>query len=82
MSILRFDQALFNIDKKFRDRIITSYKEIKSRYAKALYRSEFYTTGLSAGKFCECILRLLLHNLTGAFTPFGTHIKYFNDELS
>lgn len=80
MSTLTIDQALSNVEKKFRDRITTSYKEIKSRYSKALYNSEYDTAGLSAGKFCESVLRFLQHDLTATFIPFGTHIRNFNDE--
>jgi len=80
MNIQTLDQALFNIDKKFRDKIISSYKEIKSRYSKSLYSLEYDSAGLSAGKFCESILRFLQDKLTGTFIPFGTHVKNFNDE--
>lgn len=82
MSILTLDQALANIDKKFRDKIISSYQEIKLRYSKALYNSEFDTAGLSAGKFCEGVLRFLQYNLTGTNIPFDKHIQNFNDECS
>ncbi|MFT3702542.1 MAG: hypothetical protein QM802_09240 [Agriterribacter sp.] len=80
MSILTIDQAFSSIDKKFRDKIILSYKEIKSRYSKAIYNAEYDASGLSSGKFCESILRFLQHTLIGTFIPFGTHIKNFNDE--
>lgn len=80
MSILTLDQALNSIDKKFREKIISSYHEIKSRYSKALYNAEFDTAGLSGGKFCETILRFLQNELTSTNIPFGTHVTNFNDE--
>src|SRR5574343_133759 len=80
MSIVTLDQTLSKIDKKFRDKIIKSYHEIKSRYSKALYSSEYDTAGISAGKFSETILRFLQEELTGNFIPFASHITNFNEE--
>ncbi len=39
----------------------------------------FDAAGISAGKFCESVLRLLQHELTGQSTPFGKHIPNFPD---
>ncbi len=80
MSTAKLESALQNIDKKFREKILAYYLEIKSRYSKALYNSEYDSAGLSAGKFCEAVLRLLQNKLTGTNIPFGTHIPNFNDE--
>ena len=72
--------ALSSIPAKFRTKIIGSYLELKRRYQKARFDSAWDTSGLSAGKFCESVLRFLQHELTGSSTPFGTHIKNFPDE--
>lgn len=80
MSTLTVDQALAGVDDIFRKKVIDSYKEIKNRYSKSLYSLEYDSTGLSVGKFCETILRLLQHKLTGTFTDFGVQINGFDDE--
>lgn len=72
--------ALAKIDSKFRSRIIKSYLELKRRYAESSFNLSFDTTGLSAGKFCEAILRFSQNELTGTLIPFGTHIPNFSDE--
>lgn len=82
MSTLPFEQVFIHLDKKIVNKIIGAYREIKDRYYKSQYTSEYDTAGLSAGKFCEAVLRLLQKELTGTFTPFGTHISNFNDECN
>lgn len=72
--------ALAGIPKKFRDRIIKSYIEMKRRFAEARSDSAWDTSGLSAGKFCEATFRFLQENLTGSSIPFGQHIPNFPDE--
>lgn len=74
------EQALINVPKHFRSRIIDSYTELKRRYAKAIHDASWDTPGLSAGKFCESVLRFLQNELTGSNILFGTHIKNFPDE--
>lgn len=74
------EDALINIPKVFRTRILKEYREIKKRYTAALYSSEFDAAGLSTGKFSETMLRFLQHALTGASTAFGKHIPNFPDE--
>ena len=74
------DAALQGIPKKFRSRILTAYLELKSRYARATYDGEWDTGGLSAGKFCEAVIRFLQKQLTGDNTRFGIHIQNFPDE--
>ncbi|NUM43033.1 MAG: hypothetical protein HUU45_15565 [Leptospiraceae bacterium] len=68
--------ALNSIPANFRDKIVKSYLEIKQRYLESRYES----VGLSAGKFCESVLRLLQSLLTSSYTPFGQQIPNFADE--
>lgn len=82
MSTLTLDEALKNVDSKFRDKIIESYHEIKNRYSKSLFNEEFDSTGLSIGKLCETTLRFLQHELTDTYIPFGQHISNFTDECN
>ena len=79
-SKTELDAALSAVPKQFRSRIIDSYLELKRRYREARYDAEWDTSGLSAGKFCESVLRFLQHQLTGASIPFGKHIANFADE--
>jgi len=72
--------ALAKIDTKFRQRIIGAYLELKKRYSEARYNSDWDSSGLSAGKFCEAVFRHLQHTLTGGSIPFGKHIPNFADE--
>lgn len=73
--------AFGSIPDKFKKRIIDSYLEVKRRHSQALYDDSAYDiAGLSAGKFCESVLRFLQYNLTGLNTPFGRHIPNFIDE--
>ncbi len=74
------DSALTDIPKKFRDKVISSYLELKNRYKEAQYDSSYDAAGLSAGKFCESVLRFLQQELTGTFIPFGSNINNFPDE--
>jgi hypothetical protein len=41
---------------------------------------KYDSAGLSAGKFCEAVLRLEQHQLTGTSIPFGQAIPNFADE--
>lgn len=68
--------ALANVPSDFRTRIIKAYLELKSRQAEGKHDS----AGLSAGKLCESVVRLLQHELKKAFTPFGQQITNFNAE--
>ena len=74
------DTALASIPKKFRSRIISSYLELKRRYREARYDSAWDSSGLSAGKFCESVIRFLQHELTGTSVAFGKHIPNFANE--
>lgn len=71
--------ALSKAPSKFRKRIVDSYIEIKRRHREAVSGSSLDAAGLSAGKFCESVIRLLQHVLTGNNIPFGTHIPNFPD---
>ena len=70
------EQALANIPKKFRDKLAQTYLEIKREQAE----SKFEATGLSAGKFCEVVIRLLQDEITGTSIPFGKKIPNMADE--
>jgi len=74
--------ALGNIDKKFRERIIDTYLELKHRGFKANYSKEFDGAGISVGKFCETVFRFLENELKGTYTPFGSPISNLAGELT
>lgn len=75
-----FESALAGIPKSFRTKIGESYKELKRRASQADHSLAWDTAGLSAGKFCETVFRLLQYVLTGKYLPFGKHIANFPDE--
>jgi hypothetical protein len=70
------DAALANVPAEFRNRIIKSYLELKSRHAE----NKHDAAGLSAGKFCESVVRLLQHELNKTVIPFGQRIRNLSDE--
>lgn len=70
------EAALQNIPDKFRGKLIDSYLELKRRFIESQYES----AGLSAGKFCEVLIRLLQHEVSGTSTPFGSSIPNMADE--
>lgn len=74
--------ALSLVPKKFRSRIVETYLELKRRYSEARYDKSHDAAGLSAGKFCEAVLRFLQHELTGTNDAFGKHIPNFIDACS
>ncbi len=74
-----FDQALASAPAKYRNRIVAVYTEIKRRQREASVSGSFDAAGISAGKFCESVIRLLQHQLTGQSIPFGKHIPNFPD---
>lgn len=74
------NNALASIPKKFRARILDTYKDIKKRFGEALYDSDYDSAGLSTGKFVESVLRFLQHELTGISIPFGQHIPNLPDQ--
>ena len=67
--------ALANVPADYRSRVIKSYLELKSRHAERKHDA----AGLSAGKLCETVLRLLQNQLGQTVTPFGQPIPNFHD---
>lgn len=78
-SSVGLDSALANAPLKFRSRIIDAYTKIKRRHREAAFGNSFDAAGLSVGKFCESVIRLLQHELTGESIQFGKHIPNFPD---
>lgn len=70
------EQALENVPKKFRMKIIDTYLAVKRSHVEANYDS----SGLNAGKFCEVLIRLLQHEVTNSHTAFGKAIPNMADE--
>jgi hypothetical protein len=70
------DVALGAIPKNFRQKLIEYYLRLKQRLAKRDYEA----SGLSAGKFCEMVLRTLQHEITGTSISFNKSIGNFYDE--
>lgn len=70
------DDALQSVPKKFRDRLVQSYVELKRNCAE----SRIEAAGLSAGKFCEVALRFLQNATTSSHIAFGKKIPNFADE--
>lgn len=75
------ENALANLPAKFRTRLVKHYAEIKTRIAKARFDREYDTSGLSAGKFSEVVLRLLQEKLTAQHIPFEKAIGNFAAEV-
>lgn len=69
-SSLLLDQALANVKKKFRVKLIDAYLGVKRGYTEAKYES----AGTQCGKFCEILLRLLQEEITGTHIEFGKPI--------
>lgn len=67
--------ALGNIPTEYRGRIIKAYLDVKARHAEAKHDA----AGLSAGKLCEAVLRLLQSQLGQAVTPLGQQIPNFQN---
>jgi len=68
--------ALANVPSDFRARIIKTYLDLKARHSEG----KFEAAGLSAGKLCESVIRLLQQELKGSHTPFGQQIQNFAAE--
>jgi hypothetical protein len=67
------DEALGNVPKKLREKLVRTYKDLKSSFV----QGHFESSGLSAGKFCEIALRVLQQSLTGTFIPFGDKVPNY-----
>jgi len=63
--------ALANVPIEYRSRITKSYLELKSRHAEGKHDA----AGVSAGKLCESVVRLLQHELKKPVTPFGQQLS-------
>lgn len=70
------DAALATVSSTFRFKLIHTYLDLKRNCAESRYDA----CGLSTGKFCEVVLRLLQDKVHGTFTPFGRKISNFADE--
>jgi hypothetical protein len=68
------------VPQPFRQKIVSSYADIKSKYSQAQYTGSWDSAGLGAGKFAEAVFRFLQHTLTGKSLPFGKNIPNFPDE--
>jgi hypothetical protein len=76
------DLALANVNEKFRGRIIKTYLELKHRLIRSFHTKEYDSSGLSSGKFCETVFRILEFELkSGSYTPFSQHIGNLAKEL-
>ncbi|RNL49765.1 hypothetical protein [Pedobacter jejuensis] len=78
----KLSEALSGISEEFREQIIDVYIEIKKRQVKSFFNDELDTVGLSSGKFCETVFRMIQKEVTGSFTPFDKHISNFPQELT
>ena len=70
------EQALANVKKTFRTKLIDAYLGVKRSQAEAKYE----TAGLKSGKFCEVLVRLLQHEITGAYIAFSKPIPDMANE--
>lgn len=70
------ESALAIVPAVFRSRIIKTYLELKRNYVESRHDA----AGLSAGKFCEVVLRLLQYKVLGSYTPFGQKITNYADD--
>jgi hypothetical protein len=72
----QLDAALTNVQKKFRERIINSYLDLKRNCIETRHEA----AGISAGKFCETVLRHIQNMVFGTFTPFNRKIGNLADD--
>ena len=72
------ESALATLPASLRKRLISGYVSLRVAFAEGNYDA----CGLRAGQFCEIVLRLIQHELTGSSIPFGTKIGNFADECS
>lgn len=68
--------ALANVPTEYRNKIIKYYLDLKARHAE----SKHDAAGVSAGKLCEVVVRLLQHELKKTVTPLGQQISNFAGE--
>lgn len=70
------ESALASISSLFRAKIVQAYLELKRNCVEHRYEA----AGLSTGKFCEVVIRLLQQIVHGTYTAFGKQIGNFADE--
>jgi hypothetical protein len=70
------EAALAKVPKKFQERLISSYLDLKRNCLESRHEA----AGMSMGKFCEIVLRHLQEKILGSFIPFGKKIDNFADE--
>jgi hypothetical protein len=70
------DAALAGIPTTLRTRVLDRYEELKRAYVNEQYDA----CGLRAGRFAEVMVRILQHQLTGSYTPFGQQLRQFDKE--
>lgn len=70
------EAALANLPTPFRSKIVQAFLDAK----KKLGEGNFEGVGLASVKFCESVLRLLQHKVTGTSIPFGHKIPDFSAE--
>jgi hypothetical protein len=75
-SNLALENALANVPSPFRAKIIKTYLELKRNCSEHRYEP----AGLSTGKYCEAVIRLLQNTVLGTYTPFGKQISNFADD--
>jgi hypothetical protein len=78
----KLTNSLLGIDEEFRDKIIDTYIELKKRYVKSFFSDEYDSVGISSGKFCEIVFRLLEKEVLNKYTPFDKHISNFPAEIN
>jgi hypothetical protein len=71
------ESALSGIPTKLRTRIIDRYEVLK----RAHINGQYDACGLRAGRFAEVMIRILQHQLTGAYTPLGQQLRRFDQEI-
>lgn len=77
------DSALAKINDKFRAKIIKEYLLLKEKARRAEFNSDFDSSGISSGKFCETVFRFLEFELKGgSYTPFKDHVNNLAKELN
>jgi len=70
------EAALKNIPDDFRPKLVQTYTEIKRMNSESRYEA----AGMSAGKFCEVLIRLLQNEVNGSYIPFSDSIGNMADE--
>ncbi|HEX3432554.1 MAG TPA: hypothetical protein VHT25_00660 [Solirubrobacteraceae bacterium] len=72
------EAALGGLPSALRTRLLKRHEELKRAYANAQYD----VCGLRAGKFAEVMLRVLQHELTGSYSPFGQQLRPIDQEAA